>query len=571
MTIVVRPAGDMSRTQRFIRITATVALLFATLDRSLAAQSLRGAVRDSAGHQPIVGAVVMLLDSSGTVLSRNISDERGQYRIALTDAARSARVVRIGFQPRAMPLPSTPDRAAAFDVGMVRVSTMLTAVRILARSDCPRRRDDTAALGLWEQARAGLLATVVAREANPASMELLVFDRRLEHFSDRITHFSVDLRTADRADNSFFASFSAKAFVNSGFATDSDGTQLLFGPDADVLLDEAFATAYCFRLAEPLPARPRQVGLAFAPARRERDRVDIDGTLWVDTAARALTDIEFRYIGMPRYSDSFKPGGRISFRQMPNGIVLVDRWQLRGVGPGKDTRPDAADSIKLKQLAPMEFGGELARATWPHGLTWHASLGSVRIHAATSAGQAAAGTVIALRETHYRGIADANGDALIDDLLPGPYWLQIADPRLAELGIAIPTTTTFVAVRDSTVRTTVRVPTAEEYVTGRCVDAHQWNAGASWVILGRIVTSDGESVNGARVSYAIQRGPVEWSSLNETYFTASDGIFQECNQGLNVGSTVRLRVQRRGLADVDTTVTLAAKLTVVRVRVPAAP
>src|ERR1019366_3921078 len=135
VTIAVRPAGDMPRTQRFIRITATVALLLATLDRSLAAQSLRGAVRDSAGHQPIAGAVVMLLDSSGTVLGRNISDERGQYRIALTSTARSARVVRIGFQPRAIPLPSPADRTAPFDVSMVPVSTMLTAVLVQERSD----------------------------------------------------------------------------------------------------------------------------------------------------------------------------------------------------------------------------------------------------------------------------------------------------------------------------------------------------------------------------------------------------------------------------------------------------
>ena len=561
----------MPRAQRIIRITATAALLFATLDRSLAAQSLRGAVRDSAGHQPIVGAVVMLLDSSGTVLSRNISDERGQYRIALTDAARSARVVRIGFQPRAMPLPSTPDRAAAFDVGMVRVSTMLTAVRILARSDCPRRRDDTAALGLWEQARAGLLATVVAREAAPAIMDRLVFVRRMEHHGDKITRFTVDLHPDNHTDKSFNASFSAKVFVISGFTSDSGGVHLLFGPDADVLLDEAFATAYCFRLAPPARARPRQVGLAFAPARRQGDRVDIDGTLWVDTAARALSDIEFRYLGLPRYTDEFNPGGRISFRQMPNGIMLIDRWQLRGVGTAKEDQLAEVEPITREDLAPMEFGGELVRATWPDGRTWHASLGTLRIHAVTSGGQPAVGSVITLRDTQYRGTADANGDVVIADLAPGPYWPRIVDPRVSELGFWIPTPMTFVAERDSTFRATLRIPSAAEYAISRCVDAHQWNAGASWVILGRVVTSDGDAVNGARVSYAIRQGPVEWSSLSETYFTGSDGIFQECNQQLNAGRPVRIRVQRRGLADVDTTVTLAAKLTVVRVRVPASP
>src|ERR1035438_5019645 len=45
---------------------------------------------------------------------------------------------------------------------------MLAAVRIQEKSGCPRRSDDAATFGLWEQARAGLLATVVAREAPAA-------------------------------------------------------------------------------------------------------------------------------------------------------------------------------------------------------------------------------------------------------------------------------------------------------------------------------------------------------------------------------------------------------------------
>src|ERR1035438_10814569 len=208
---------------------------------------------------------------------------------------------------------------------------MLAAVRIQEKSGCPRRSDDAATFGLWEQARAGLLATVVAREANPAHLDRLVFERRFEGNSDRITSFSVDRRAAELADKSFNASFPADVFVKSGFATDSAGVQLLFGPDADVLLDEAFARAYSFRLATRARGRPTQVGLRFGPAQRQDGRVDIDGVLWVDTAARALTDIEFGYVGLPPVTARFSPGGRVSFRQMSNGIVLIDRWQLRGM------------------------------------------------------------------------------------------------------------------------------------------------------------------------------------------------------------------------------------------------
>jgi hypothetical protein len=561
----------MTRSQRFIRISVAVALLIAAVGRPLTAQSLRGTVRDSVSRQPIAGAVVMLLDSSGAVLRRNITDERGQYRIALRGGARTLRFIRIGLQPRELRLPPAPDDGTLVDLAMLPVSTMLSSIQVEDRSECPRRKDEIGAFGLWEQARAGLLATVVAREANPASMKLLVFERRLEGFSDRIAAFTVDLRTAEGSNNSFNASFSAKTFISSGFAIDNAGTQLVFAPDADVLLDEAFAAAYCFRIAEPSRARPRQVGLAFTPARRQQDRVDIDGTLWVDTAARALADIEFRYVGLPDYTLAFKPGGRIAFRQMPNGIVLIDQWQIRTVSSGPAKLLSSGDVVTRNDLSPLEFGGELASASWAGGVTWHASLGKLRVHTATSSGKPVAGAVIGLKDTHYRGTSNANGDTEIADLIPGPYSVLVTDPRVAELGIATPTHVTFTAARDSTFETTITPRTAEAYVMDRCVEAHQWTPGESMFILGRVVTSSGAPVFNARVSYATKKGAVDWIDLREHYTTGSDGTFQECSRFLGFGSVLRVRVQRPAMVDMDTVMTLGTKLTVLSIRVPNAP
>ena len=71
----------------------------AALPRLLIAQIVRGTVSDSVSHQPISGAVVMLLDAGGTVLDRNITGERGEYSVTLRGGTRSLRAVRIGFQP----------------------------------------------------------------------------------------------------------------------------------------------------------------------------------------------------------------------------------------------------------------------------------------------------------------------------------------------------------------------------------------------------------------------------------------------------------------------------------------
>ena len=561
----------MLRTHRLIRIFVAGAVVLTAACRPLAAQALHGVVRDSASHAPIAGTVVMLLDSAGTVLRRNLTNETGQYRIAFSGGATALRFIRIGLQPREIRLALPPDFNASLDVSMLPATTTLSAVRVQDKSQCPQRRDDAAAFALWEQARAGLLATVVAREANPAAMEALLFERTFDHFSSRITRFKVDHRLTSRSDRSFQSAFAAKEFVNTGFAYDSSGTLILFGPDADVLLDAAFASAYCFRTADGARARPRQVGLAFSPAKRRDDRVDIDGTLWVDTAARALTDIEFRYVGLPPYTSQFSPGGTISFRQMPNGVVVIDRWQLRAVVSGNAKRLGSSDVTVRNDLLPMDFGGELASASWAGGLAWHASLGTLKLHATGESALPAKGMVIGLHDTDYRDTTDAHGDVVLTKLVPGPYKVEVWDPRLFDAGIAIPTRIEFTAVRDSTYSVSnLFAMSPEDFVRKRCADEGQGTAGQLRLILGRVVSSSGDPVNGAKLNFAI-KSVTRFNSLREHYETGSDGTFVLCTPNINVGSTVRISVLRETLAPVDTVFVPLTNLTVLKVRVPAAP
>jgi hypothetical protein len=527
----------------------------------LAAQSVHGVVRDSATAQPVAGAVVMALDATGAVLGRNITDSSGVYRLNLTAAATAARVVRIGFQPRDANLPPPAERAAAFDFAIAPVQTMLSAVSVKEKSKCARKPGDAAALGLWGQARSGLLATVVAREANPASLVRLSFQRTFEGNGERIERFTVDRDSADRIESSYGAARTAHEFTSSGFATDSADAQILFGPDADVLLDDAFAAAYCFHLADPVPARTNQVGLEFGPAQHPRDRIDIEGTLWVDTAARALTDIEFRYIGLAKNTNPFAPGGRVSFLQMPNGIVLINRWYLRGVTSQKLVSGLAGHPVIRYGLAATEIGGELARAEWRGAAPWRSALGTLRMHAMTTTGDPAAGTNIVLADTHYRGKTDAKGDLSIDELLPGPYSVQVIDPRMSSLGLSMPTRVSFTAARDSIFRAIVTVPTTEEFVANRCVDARQWIPGDSVMIFGRIFDAGGNPVSEAKVTFSVQTKTGQWSELRDAWTTEADGLYQSCVPGFNLGGTVRIHVRALNGNELDSSAMLKERLT----------
>jgi hypothetical protein len=498
------------------------------LSNSAAAQGLLGVVRDSVDHQPVSSAVVTLVDSAGATVTRTLTSDRGEYRIVRTGAGRTIRVVRIGFEPRELTIPRNTAGDVRLDFSMLALPTMLRAAHIIADSRCAPRKDRVAALGLWEQARAGLLATIVAREENPALLHRLLFNRVMDGKSERIESMGVRADSVYGMATSFAAAHSAADLVKFGFATDSTSSATYFAPDADVLLNPYFVAGYCFQLADGGRSRPRQVGLHFVPSDARRGRTDIDGVLWVDTAARALRDVEFQYLGTPRPAEAFHPGGHVEFHAMPNGVVLIDRWSIRVVSASEDTtqaldRQGGFTASIRDHLYAEDQGGELAAARWPDGAAWSAQLGTLRLHAVTGNGKPAVGTIIALVASPYFAVVDSSGIAEIKDLLPGPYTVRVVDPRIAELGVGVPTHLKFSAERDSVVSATLKVPSAAEMIADRCVAAHQWDVGDSVFVFGRVVTPDNQPVRNATVRFA------SGSYLSPDYYaTGTDGLFQSC-------------------------------------------
>jgi hypothetical protein len=562
-------------------IALTMIASFAAVCRA-SAQQIHGVVRDSASAQPVSGAVLTLLDATGGVLGRGISDERGSYRLSTPSGGSvvaSMRVVRIGFRPRVILAPALSARAD-IDIVIASLATMLEPVRVIDQPNCPRRNDRAAAFALWEQAKSGLLATVVARQENPAALLRLAFQRKMDD-DGHIIGQTVRIDSTDRTAASFQAVHNATDFVANGFRDTQGASDVFLAPDAEVLLDERFVNGYCLRIADRDRARPNEIGLAFTAATHKRDRVDIEGVIWIDTTVRALRRVDYSYVGLSRRVEDLHPGGHLEFREMPNGLVLVDRWNIRLVTaestdvvvPAKMRSDDITTARYI--LSPQESGGEVARAAWANGSAWQGSLGTLRVHAITRAGAPSAGTRVRLEDTDYGATADASGNFEISNLIPGPYSLVVADPRLTPIRLTIPTKTSFVAARDSTRVATIVVPTAEEFVADRCVADRKFAAKdtTAWLLI-RVMKPDATPIAGLKVTLAQRIDPSEreardahdtvneWTPVPDSYETGTDGLFALC-RNVTRGWHLRIRVRDQRGATAEMEIRVMDKLTVV--------
>jgi hypothetical protein len=433
----------------------------------LEAQLLQGVVRDSVTRAPIAGVVVSAVDSLGRPVTRTLSSQTGAYRLVVPSTVPQLRIQRIGYRMRELPFRSG-DETVSMDISLLAIPSLLDPVHVLGAAKCPRRRDNADAQALYEQARAGLLATIVAREANPATIVRLAFDRPVVSWPDSALA-RVRIDSTSQTTTSFRALFTGDEFVQFGFQRKvGDGWQY-FGPDADVLLDEGFADGYCFSIADRDRTRWSQIGLSFAAASKLQGRVDIVGTLWIDTIARALRTIEYKYTGVGPQSGYMDTGGRTMFQEMPNGSVLVTSWNVRLL----TTRIDSVEDIFGNKtprlgLGLSEGGGLLASARWLDGTSWDGPTGVARLQLMLNDTTPVVAQDVRLAGTDYRATTDSSGRLEIRGLFPARYQLVVRDTLLEELGFEPEPQFEFVSVSGGVTEARIRVQSSAEQLLRRC-------------------------------------------------------------------------------------------------------
>lgn len=552
-----------SRAARIPMPRMMLAFYMFVLASVLPAQSVRARVVDSASAQPIPGALVSVTDSSGRVIVRVIANEQGWFSLNMPSDAVQIKIQHIGYRPGVIRKQGTGFLTQSANISLQALPTMLQAVLVTATGTaCSARPDRGMAFALLQQIREGLLAAAVARdvqdpEAQPR-MKLVRYDRIIDRNSQRIFSQSVQVDSLTSGSRAFQTPRTAGALLQDGFSTEVDGQHVFYALDADVLLSDQFSSGYCFHIAPSDSAHANQVGLGFAVAKAPKGKVTIEGTVWVDTIARALRNIEYRYAGLAVVEALFKPGGVISHREMPNGSVLVDRWWMRLVGMKLDTVRGRTRGVRYEV---HETGGELVRAVWPSGLTWQSDLAQVRITASTTENQLGGGILVALENSSYQARTDAHGVAEISDIVPGPYRVVVIDSVFEPIALPLTTNVAFEATRLSrhelNVRYAPRLETARSLCSAapanrapRRIDPARRNAAAvdSAASLFVYVTSaTGTPLAGAQIADALKAddAPATFRDDMASGKTDNTGRYQNCGN-YHVGETVQLWVKLPG-------------------------
>jgi carboxypeptidase family protein len=543
----------------------------------LQGQQIRLSVHDSATGYPVPGAVVSVLDSASAISNRAITDMEGRLTLALAPAAASVRVVHIGFRPRDVPIPPRVTGSdVAIDIAMVRLPTLLASVRVIDNPLCPGGAARSAAFGLWEQARAGLLAAVVARETKPAVATLVLYERTLAAVDDRVTRQQVQSRFGQTT-RPFLASSPPAEFAARGYMEEVASERTFNAPDADVLLDDSFAATHCFRIERADAAHPDQVGLGFEPVARGSGRdslVDVVGVLWLDSNPPALRSLEFRFTGLEPAPEAARARGSIRFRAMPNGIVFIDGWSmripvLRGFARAGTKRTERR-GLAVAEL--REKGGEVVAASWPDSTRWSAPGGVEGLTRVT-------GRVLESRSrspmpdalAYIEGLADTAvtdvaGAFTLSPFIPGRYTLQVADTALSRYLVPRIATQQLELRRDAIGTTELELPSIATLLAELCRGNLQKRTA---IILGRVTSDDLASFEGIELRSGWQANynsgaVIEWDEngravggiavqgVGQLVSLDAQGRFRVC--GVARERPIRLRLLRGGARLADTTI-----------------
>jgi hypothetical protein len=298
------------------------------------AQIVRGSVRERASNAGLIGTVVELLRQDATGGEQRVTSALtvagGTFALSAPVAGRFVLAVkRIGYRRhRSEPFELATGETLVREIVVDLVPFVLSEVVVTGTRFCagdPREGDRVAAL--WDEARTALFATQISLRDRLFRARVTHYVRELDPKSRRI--LSETRSHATGVVSRPFASIPAESLSARGYwIPGKDGASTYYGPDADVLLSQAFLDDHCFSEVPAGRDRRGLVGLGFAPV-AGRTVPDIVGTLWLDEKSFELRFVEFTYSQVRLGSDSAAVGGELHFAKLPSGAWLVRRWFLR--------------------------------------------------------------------------------------------------------------------------------------------------------------------------------------------------------------------------------------------------
>ncbi len=471
------------RHERWIAV-AVMATACGIASRTIEAQSVRGFIRDAGGN-PVAGVVVLLADTTGRTVSRALSGEAGDFRVASGQPGRFVIVTRrIGFKPStsaSFSLASTQELERTLVVSEIRA--MLDTVQVRAEAGCDAGLDpDGAAFLVWEQARTALTAAQLTVSTRGVQATTLTYQRSLDPVRERVLSQRQSIRT-DYVTQPWQAATPARLHAAGYVIRNRDGSSTFHAPSLEVLLSPEFVGDHCFRVSA---TGSDAVTLHFEPTRERRGLADIRGDIVLARSSAALRGVSFEYVGV-RSEEAGYGGGRLDLAQMRNGGWTVSRWEVRMPALEQVERPASLGGPTIRVHSVEASGGELILATIARAGTatrdtvWSQPTSRLAgVVRDSSSGQPLAGARLELVGTGRDATADARGEFAFGDVLLGNYTVSVRTPSLERAGLAVRQAIDF---SDPRARVEILVPTADQIRRALCGST---GGGASGVITGQV-------------------------------------------------------------------------------------
>ena len=466
----------------WLRIASLLLIVAASVPVLGTAQSVTGTVVEQGRGNPVPGAMVLLVDGSGTRVDRALADAAGRFALhARASGLHHVEVERIGYADWV----TDPFRAtAAGTVLTVEVpfeAISLEGIDVSGEHRCEAIQEGGAGVvRVWEEARKALATEVYTREAGTYRYRLLRFERSLDRNARNVLRETVTRSGYMRA---AFTSYPIEQLATHGFVQPADDTMRVhYAPDAEALLSDAFLDSHCFGLREGEGGR---IGLTFEPLPGAR-RSEIEGVLWLNAATSELEELEFLYLYLLKDPEVGEPGGEVAFTRLPNGAWIVREWAIRM--PDLELVPGG----RIRRLGYKEVGGTTWAIVDANGMpVLHAQLATISgvVTDSTGTGPPPAPVVVEVRGAPREAATEADGSVLLAGLKEGRHELAVRHPLLADWGVPSPAEVAADGRLGEVAHARLRVPTAADVLAASCGGAPRPEGTAAF--LGRIAAPDG--------------------------------------------------------------------------------
>lgn len=514
-----------------IRIGVPALCVF--LAATAGAQSLRGRVTLGPTAVPAVGVVITATDSAGRFVGRTLTTDGGSYHLTWSQPMHvRLRVVRIGYRPFDTPmLRIGPDSSVVYDIVVPEIRVVLDTVRVRGKSICQESRDGSRAFDAWQQARSGMIASLVTRDARTLSFTLVRQHRVTNPGRRRILRQTA--WTLSGASAKPWISPSADSLAEHGYIHDApDGGAIYFAPDLDVLVSDRFAADHCIRLTEGSDAS--LLGVAFEPVTTSGQRAGLAGVFWLHRLTSELRSVDFRYTNVSLAQERAGAGGVLEFLRLPTGQWYISRWAIemptvrrlvRNLGAGLR---GATTSLETQVTAIHIASGHLAVIRNGRDTLWSqppvALVGKVFDQETGKPYPGALVTLPALSKSTETG---ANGEFRIEGLLPGSYLVRVLGHTNAGWQAPPLDTTLHLSTGEEAFRIAVSTPAS--MLRALCGDRRR-DRGA---LVGRALAGDvplaRHPVTIKWTEYVIASGAVHSVARSVVVSSDSSGAFHSCD------------------------------------------